>query len=97
MVQGSTSNVARLPTIVAAIPPAGSVVNDPLPKPVAGIVIPNSALPPFIAMPQSSAKLTSRISHSPTLLEDSVNEVSKDDDKQVNIRKNKFTLRNINY
>ncbi|XP_043483899.1 transcription factor SPT20 homolog isoform X2 [Leptopilina heterotoma] len=85
VVQGSTSNVARLPTIVAAIPPAGSVVNDPLPKPVAGIVIPNSALPPFIAMPKSSAQLTNRISHSPTILEDSVNEVSKDDDKQLPI------------
>lgn len=83
---GVSNSAGRLPTIVAAIPPAGSVVNaDPLPKPVAGIVIPSSALPPFIAMPKSSSQLTDRISHSPTLLEDSVNEVSKDEYKQVSV------------
>ncbi|XP_043279855.1 transcription factor SPT20 homolog isoform X2 [Venturia canescens] len=39
----------------------------------------NGGLPAFVAMPQSSSQLTDRISNSPTLLEDSVNEVSKDD------------------
>lgn len=45
-------------------------------KPVATSI---GGLPAFVAMPQSSSQLTDRISNSPTLLEDSVNEVSKDD------------------
>ena len=83
---GNSNTVARLPTIVAAIPPPGSVINPgPVPKPIHGIVVPSSALPPFLAMPKSSAQLTDRISNSPTLLEDSVNEVSKNEYKPVSI------------
>ncbi|KAK2584589.1 hypothetical protein KPH14_006948 [Odynerus spinipes] len=43
----------------------------------------SNGLPPFIAMPQSSARITDRISNSGTLLDDSDNEVSKDDYNQL--------------
>lgn len=76
---------ARLPNIVAAVPPAGSIVNADklLNKPVMAIAAPNGGMPPFVSMPASMAQLTDRISNSPTILEDSVNEVSKDDSNQV--------------
>lgn len=75
-----------LPNIVAATPPAGTMVHVKKvaqSKPVAGVLLSNNGLPAFIAMPQSSAQLTDRISNSPTILEDSVNEVSKDESIQV--------------
>ncbi|XP_066592404.1 serine/threonine-protein kinase Wnk-like [Prorops nasuta] len=77
---------ARLPNIVAAIPPAGSVVDTEAyqTKPMANVVA-TGGLPPFIAMPQSLSQLTDRISNSPTLLEESDNEVSKDDLQQVQL------------
>ncbi|XP_008203949.1 mediator of RNA polymerase II transcription subunit 15 isoform X2 [Nasonia vitripennis] len=79
------SSPARLPNIVAAIPPAGSIVNADklLNKPVMAIAAPNRGVPPFVGMPASMAQLTDRISNSPTILEDSVNEVSKDDSNQL--------------
>ncbi|XP_046491701.1 uncharacterized protein mtg isoform X1 [Neodiprion pinetum] len=62
----------------------------------------SNGLPPFVAMPQSSSQLTDRISHSPTLLEDSMNEVPKDDFYQIPIPSdeavssvNQLTLRSI--
>lgn len=78
-----------LPHIVAAIPPAGSIVNmnnkiasDS--KPLTSVVsVSNSGLP-FIAMPESSAQLTDRISHSPAIIQDSDNQLSKDNFIQVN-------------
>lgn len=51
-------------------------------------------LPPFIAMPSSSAQLTDRISYSPTILEE-VNEVAKDEMKQVStieIKKSEYNF-----
>ena len=74
----------KLP-IIAAIPPVGMVEAEALPssKVTANSISSNAGLPPFIAMPQSSAKLTNRISGSDTLLQDSDNEVSKDDFTQV--------------
>lgn len=72
----------KLPNIVAAIPPAASIVETEITsKPMSS----GGGLPPFISMPQSSAQLTDRISNSPTVLKDSDNEVSKDDYNQVNI------------
>ena len=79
---------ARVPNVVAAIPPAGSVVNAEKllqPRPVAAMAIP----PSFVSMPASAAQLTDRISNSPTILEDSVNEVGKDDNAQVKIKVHK--------
>ncbi|XP_076245002.1 mind the gap isoform X2 [Calliopsis andreniformis] len=70
----------KLPNIVAAIPPVGSIVE---PEPVSKPTSSSSGLPPFISMPQSSAQLTDRISNSPTILEDADNEVSKDDFNQL--------------
>ncbi|KAG6795350.1 hypothetical protein HZU73_09342 [Apis mellifera caucasica] len=67
----------KLPNIVAAIPPAGSIVEPETSKST------NDGLPPFISMPQSSAQLTDRISNNPAILEDSDNEVSKDDFSQL--------------
>lgn len=67
----------KLPNIVAAIPPTGSIVEPETSKST------NDGLPPFISMPQSSAQLTDRISNNPAILEDSDNEVSKDDFNQV--------------
>lgn len=65
---------ARLPTIVAAIPPA-----QPM-KPMAAI----AAVPPFVSMPAfPKAQLIDRISSS--LPEDLLNEVPKDDNNQVDI------------
>lgn len=78
----TVSPSARLPDIIAAIPPSLGSMVQATPKPVTGF----NGLPPFIAMPQSSAQLTDRISHSPTLLEDSVNEVEKDNFYQVRIK-----------
>ncbi|XP_076623739.1 mind the gap isoform X1 [Colletes latitarsis] len=70
----------KMPNIVAAIPPAGSIVEPELAsKPISS----SGGLPPFISMPPSSAQLTDRISNSPTVLEDSDNEVSKDDFNQL--------------
>ncbi|KAK9305287.1 hypothetical protein QLX08_003642 [Tetragonisca angustula] len=68
----------KLPNIVAAIPPADSIVESSS-KPTSS----SDGLPPFISMPQSSAQLTDRISNSPSILEDSDNEVSKDDINQL--------------
>ncbi|XP_043506371.1 putative uncharacterized protein DDB_G0271606 isoform X2 [Frieseomelitta varia] len=68
----------KLPNIVAAIPPADSIVESSS-KPTSS----SDGLPPFISMPQSSAQLTDRISNSPSILEDSDNEVSKDDTNQL--------------
>lgn len=71
--------------LVAAIPPAGGVslvdklTAQQMIKPVAAI----AAVPPFMSMPHSAAQITDRISNSPTLLEDSLNEVPKDDNTQV--------------
>ncbi|XP_011707842.1 PREDICTED: transcription activator MSS11-like isoform X2 [Wasmannia auropunctata] len=75
----------KLP-IIAAIPP-GMIEAEALPslsssKATANLMS-NVGLPPFIAMPQSSAKLTNRISGGGTLLQDSDNEVSKDDFTQL--------------
>lgn len=47
------------------------------------MIMSNSGLPAFVAIPQSLSELTNRISNSPTLLVDSVNEVSKDELNQV--------------
>lgn len=74
----------KLPGIVAAVPPGGLIEADLSSlKATTNLASSNGALPPFIAMPQSSAKLTNRISSSATLLQDSDNEVSKDDFNQV--------------
>lgn len=70
----------KLPNIVAAIPPADSIVEPGLSLKSASS---SDGLPPFISMPQSSSQLTDRISNSPTILHDSDNEVSKDDFNQV--------------
>lgn len=81
-----TGTVPKLPSVVAAIPQSGMVqaeVLSPMSSKVTGTLIAsNAALPPFIAMPQSSAKLTNRISNS-GILQDSDNEVPKDDYTQV--------------
>ncbi|XP_024886252.1 transcription factor SPT20 homolog isoform X1 [Temnothorax curvispinosus] len=79
--------IPKLP-IIAAIPSVGMVEAEALPtslssKATTNLVSANAGLPPFIAMPQSSAKLTNRISGSSTLLQDSDNEVSKDDFAQL--------------
>ncbi|XP_014488645.1 PREDICTED: uncharacterized protein LOC106751904 [Dinoponera quadriceps] len=68
----------KLPNLVAAIPSGVEV--DALSSSKTAT---NMALPPFIAMPQSSAKITNRISNSGALLQDSDNEVSKDDYSQL--------------
>ncbi|XP_026667051.1 transcription activator MSS11 isoform X2 [Ceratina calcarata] len=70
----------KMPNIVAAIPPPSSIVQ---PDAVRKSASSNNALPPFISMPQSSSQLTDRISNNPTILEDSDNEVSKDDFNQL--------------
>lgn len=70
----------KLPNIVAAIPPADSIVEPGLSLKSASS---SDGLPPFISMPQSSSQLTDRISNSPTILHDSDNEVSKDDFNQL--------------
>ncbi|XP_076279313.1 mind the gap isoform X2 [Lasioglossum baleicum] len=70
----------KLPNIVAAIPPAGSIVE---PDSASRTVVATAGLPPFLSMPPSSAQLTDRISNSPTILEDADNEVSKDDPNQL--------------
>lgn len=81
-----TGTVPKLPNVVAAIPQSGMVeaeVLSPSSSKVTGnLVSSNAALPPFISMPQSSAKLTNRIGNG-GLLQDSDNEVSKDDYTQV--------------
>lgn len=63
----------KLP-IIAEVLPSSKITN---------LVSTNVGLPPFIAMPQSSAKITNRISGSGTLLQDSDNEVSKEDYTQL--------------
>lgn len=74
---------------MAAVPPSGSLVNvekiiQQHNKPVAAV-----AVPAFVTMPESTAKLTDRISNSPSLLEDSVNEVApKDDFSQIKAKVN---------
>jgi len=73
----------KLP-IIAAIPSVNMMETEVLPSSKATTnLMSNAGLPPFVAIPQSSAKLTDRISGSGTLLEDSDNEVSKDDYTQV--------------
>ncbi|KAM0735115.1 hypothetical protein ACS0PU_011228 [Formica fusca] len=78
-----TGTMPKLPSVVAAIPQSGMVeaeVLSPLSSKVTGnLISSNAAFPPFIAMPQSLMKLTNRISNSGTLLQDSDNEVPKDD------------------
>ncbi|XP_034939503.1 basic-leucine zipper transcription factor A isoform X2 [Chelonus insularis] len=78
--------IQTLPNIVAAIPPAGSVVNIQKriskPKPDR-INVANNGLPAFIAMPQSSTHLTDRISNSSVILIDSANQISKDNVAEV--------------
>ncbi|CAL7945945.1 unnamed protein product [Xylocopa violacea] len=80
MVAVAAAVPGKLPNIVAAIPPASSIVD---PEPPSKSSFSNDGLPPFISMPPSSSQLTDRISNSPTILEDSVNEVSKDDFNQL--------------
>ncbi|XP_018401539.1 PREDICTED: alpha-protein kinase 1-like [Cyphomyrmex costatus] len=79
-----TGALPKLP-IIASIPPVGMIEAEALPssKATANSISSNVGLPPFIAMPQSSSKLTDRISGSSTLLQDSDNEVSKDDFTQL--------------
>jgi len=73
----------KLP-IIAAIPSVDMMETEVLPsKATTNLMSSNAGLPPFVAIPQSSAKLTDRISGSGTLLKDSDNEVSKDDYTQV--------------
>ncbi|XP_012540117.1 ankyrin repeat and KH domain-containing protein mask-1 isoform X1 [Monomorium pharaonis] len=75
----------KLP-IIAAIPPVGMVQSEVLPsssKATTNLISSSAGLPPFIAMPQSSVKLTNRIGGGGTLLQDSDNEVSKDDFTQL--------------
>lgn len=82
MVAVAAAMPGKLPNIVAAIPPAGSIVEPESPmKTMAS----NNGLPPFMSMPQSSSQLTDRIGHSPAIVEDTDNEVSKDDFNQVDI------------
>ncbi|XP_011265753.1 histone-lysine N-methyltransferase trithorax isoform X1 [Camponotus floridanus] len=78
-----TGTVPKLPS-VAAIPQSGMTeVLSPMSSKVTGTLIAsNAALPPFIAMPQSSVKLTNRISNS-GILQDSDNELPKDDYTQL--------------
>ncbi|KMQ95542.1 lrr domain-containing protein [Lasius niger] len=80
-----TGTVPKLPNVVAAIPQSGMVeVLSPSSSKVTGnLISSNAPLPPFIAMPQSLAKLTNRIGNGGTLLQDSDNEVSKDDYTQL--------------
>ncbi|XP_025991270.2 transcription factor SPT20 homolog isoform X2 [Solenopsis invicta] len=72
----------KLP-IIAAIPPVGMTEPEGLSSSSSSKATTNIGLPPFIAMPQSSAKLTHRIGGGGTLLQDSDNEVSKDDFTQL--------------
>ncbi|OAD52441.1 hypothetical protein WN48_01423 [Eufriesea mexicana] len=80
MIAVAASIPGKLPNIVAAIPPVGSII-EPDPSSKSGS--PSDSLPPFISMPQSLSQLTDRISNSPVILEDSDNEVSKDDFNQL--------------
>ncbi|KAI4496161.1 hypothetical protein M0802_008028 [Mischocyttarus mexicanus] len=70
------------PSVVSTI---GNIVQSDHLKPVSAAMtsVTSNGLPPFIAMPQSSSRLTDRISNSPTLLDDSDNEVPKDDYNQL--------------
>ncbi|CAK9800400.1 Reticulocyte-binding protein homolog 2a [Anthophora plagiata] len=80
MVAVAAAVPGKLPNIVAAIPPASSIVEpESSVKPISS----NDGLPPFISMPPSSAQLTDRISNSPSILEDADNEVPKDDFNQL--------------
>ena len=91
MPEGATAIIvpARLSN---AMPSGGSVISKfnqsakPQANGVVNSMLSSGGLPPFVAMPQSSAQLTDRISNSPTILKDSVNEVTKDDYKQVCIK-----------
>lgn len=82
-----TGTMPKLSSVVAAIPQNGMVeaeVLSPLSSKVTGnLILSNAALPPFIAMPQSSMKLTNRVGNSGTSLQESDNEVPKDDFTQV--------------
>lgn len=66
----------KLPNTVAGVAANAEQIGQRKP---AVVLMTDGGLPAFVAMPQSSAQLTDRISNSPTLLEDSVNEVSKDE------------------
>uniref|UniRef100_A0ABD2W0E6 Chitin-binding type-2 domain-containing protein n=1 Tax=Trichogramma kaykai TaxID=54128 RepID=A0ABD2W0E6_9HYME len=74
---------ARLPNIVAAIPPV---------KSMASLDKMGNAVPAFVSMPSSAARITNRISDSPTL-DDSTNELTNDDDMQKQV--NKMTLMSL--
>ncbi|KAL6438927.1 hypothetical protein ACFW04_003757 [Cataglyphis niger] len=82
-----TGTMPKLPSVVAAIPQSGMVeaeVLSPLSSKVTGnLILSNAALPPFIAMPQSSMKLTNRVGNSGTSLQEFDNEVPKDDFTQL--------------
>ncbi|KAF7403349.1 hypothetical protein HZH68_006143 [Vespula germanica] len=76
------ATTTKAPNVVPAI--TNIVQSDHL-KPVSAALTSTASngLPPFIAMPQSSSRLTDRISNSATVLDDSDNEVSKDDYNQL--------------
>jgi len=65
----------KLPGPVAVIPPGGMVESEVVSSSMSKPNVQANALPPFIAMPQSSAKLTNRISNSGALLQDADNEI----------------------
>ncbi|XP_014204568.1 general transcriptional corepressor CYC8 [Copidosoma floridanum] len=82
-----SSGPARMPSIVAAVPQSGGTSLDKIlqmqNKPMVVMAIP----PAFVRMPESAAQLTDRISNSPTILEESVNEVApKDDASQIKLK-----------
>ncbi|KAG7201350.1 hypothetical protein KM043_004118 [Ampulex compressa] len=77
--------------VAAVVPAAGSSITvgnvieieQPAGKPAGTFASSIDGLPPFIAMPPSSAQLTDRIGNGPTLIQVSDNEVSKDDFNQL--------------
>ncbi|XP_070511009.1 polyhomeotic-proximal chromatin protein isoform X2 [Cardiocondyla obscurior] len=88
-------SLPKLP-VIAAIPPVGMVNPEILPaspasKATANLIATSAGLPPFIAMPQSSAKITDRISGSGTLLQDSDNELPLPND-DITASVNEMTL-----
>ncbi|XP_046751770.1 uncharacterized protein LOC124414754 isoform X2 [Diprion similis] len=99
-IQADSSPMAssvRVPDIILAQPVTSGITAN-----METVQAYSNGLPPFVAMPQSSSQLTDRISHSPTLLEDSMNEVAKDDFYQIPIPSdeavssvNQLTLRSI--
>ena len=66
----------------AAAVPGGLVVPQALPSIVAAIPPSSKKIPAFVAMPNSANKITDRISQSSSL-EDTLNELPKDDINQV--------------